>query len=223
SIAMTKLLQNKRGMNAKISTPWGDGELTTKLLGQFNISNCLATLAVMHIMGVSLDLALPILARLDTVPGRMQCIRGRGQPLVVVDYAHTPDALEHALLALREHTPGKLWCVFGCGGGRDKGKRAKMGQIAERYSDQLIITNDNPRQEAPESIVADIVKGLLCGWAAEIELDRGAAIAHAITCADAADIILIAGKGHEQYQQIGDQRIPFSDVEHVKAQMNHVQ
>jgi UDP-N-acetylmuramoyl-L-alanyl-D-glutamate--2,6-diaminopimelate ligase len=131
----------------------------------------------------------------------------------VIDYAHTPDALEKALTSLREHTHGKLWCVFGCGGNRDTDKRHLMGEIAERYSDQIIITDDNPRFENPDKIIDDITQGLLCPWAAEVEQDRQTAIAHAIDCAEAGDVILIAGKGHETYQQIMDEKIPFNDLE----------
>lgn len=220
AITATNIQPSTKGVRAKVHTPWGEGVLTSKLLGQFNVSNLLATLVVMALMDISLEKSLPILSRLDTVPGRMQCLRSPKRPLVVVDYAHTPDALEHALRALRGHAQGQLWCVFGCGGGRDREKRAKMGQIAERYSDQLVITNDNPRDEDPEVIVQDILQGLLCSWAAEIQLDRGAAIAHAVNCAGPGDIVLIAGKGHEQYQQIGAERIPFDDVAHVKSHFN---
>lgn len=215
-----KVVQNQKGARAQISTPWGSGQLNSQVLGRFNISNLLATLCVMALMEISLEKALPIIKRLDTVPGRMQCIRLAKRPMVVVDYAHTPDALEQALMALRPHVQGKLWVVFGCGGGRDREKRAKMGQIAERFGDRLVITNDNPRDEDPDQIVQDILSGLLCAWAAEIEMDRGCAIAHAISCAEAGDIVLIAGKGHEEYQQIGAQRLPFSDVAYVKAHFN---
>lgn len=217
ALTVTRIIQNNKGFQARIKTPWGEGDLVCPFLGNFNIANVLAVLATMSLHNISFDLSLRILKRLDTVPGRMQVIRMSKHPLVVVDYSHTPDAIEQALQALRPHVQGKLWCVFGCGGNRDPGKRALMGQNAERYSDQLIITNDNPRNEDPEQIVADITEGLLCSWAAEIELDRGAAIAHAIDCAEPGDIVLIAGKGHEQYQQVGDEKIPFNDVEQVRA------
>lgn len=222
SIVATKVHQTLKGTQTTIDTSWGPGVIKSHLLGRFNVSNLLAALALMLQNSISIDLALPIISRLDTVPGRMQCIRNKGMPLVVVDYAHTPDALEHALRALRHHTTGKLWCVFGCGGGRDRLKRKVMGQVAERYSDQLIITNDNPRDENPEDIIADILKGLLCSWAAEIVIDRGAAIATAMSCAGANDIVLIAGKGHEQYQQIGNQKIPFNDVQQVNHHVKHL-
>ncbi len=210
---------NGRGFTAKVTSPWGDGVLRSSLLGRFNVSNVLAVLATMGVMGITFDEALSALAAVKTVPGRMEAF-GRGkQPLVVVDYSHTPDSLEQALIALREHCQGKLWCVFGCGGDRDRGKRPLMGEIAERYSDQIIITDDNPRHEAPDVITDEIVKGLLCPWAAEIEHDRAAAIAHAIDCADSPDIVLIAGKGHEAFQQIGDEKLLFSDAEQVKLNL----
>jgi len=137
------------------------------------------------------------------------------KPLIVIDFAHTPDALEQALLVLREHCRSALWCVFGCGGDRDRGKRSMMGQIAERYSDHVVITNDNPRTEDPQQIVNDIVSGLICPWAVEIEYDRKIAIKHVIDCAMPNDIILIAGKGHEDYQIIGKEKLPFSDIDVV--------
>lgn len=209
----------QQGFSATIKTPWGEGVLHSNLLGRFNLSNLLATIATLGIMEIPLDKILQYLGNVPTVNGRMQALGGGKLPLVVVDYAHTPDALEKSLKALREHCSGQLWCVFGCGGNRDKGKRELMGQIAERFSDQLIITDDNPRFENPEIIVEDITKGLLCPWAAEIEHNRRAAIAHAIDCAGAHDVVLIAGKGHEQFQQICSERIPFNDVEQAELQL----
>jgi UDP-N-acetylmuramoyl-L-alanyl-D-glutamate--2,6-diaminopimelate ligase len=210
---------NSKGISAKITTPWGEGQLRSRLLGRFNVNNLLAVLTALLILEVPLQTALECLAAINTIPGRMQVLGGGKLPLVVVDYAHTPDALQQVLLALREHTHGKLWGVFGCGGDRDRGKRPLMGQIAERYSDQLVITDDNPRTEDPERIVADIVNGLLCPWAVEVEHDRGTAIAHVIDCAQAGDVILVAGKGHETYQIIGSENIPFSDVAVVQSQL----
>ncbi len=217
-IIASNIRQNYKGFRAKIESPWGDGELRSQLLGQFNISNVLAVLGVLIVMGISLKEALEGLNHLQTVTGRMQAYGGDKQALVVVDYAHTPDALQQALLALKPHAEGKLWCVFGCGGDRDRGKRPLMGQVAERYSDQLILTNDNPRSESPQTIIDEIKSGLLCPWAVEVELDRGAAIAHAIDCAEPGDVVLIAGKGHEAYQIIGDEKLPFSDIERVQHQ-----
>lgn len=208
------------GVTVNINTPWWGGILKSQLLGRFNISNLLAVIGVLGAMKVDLVQALPHLIDLKTVSGRMQAFGGNKKPLVVIDYAHTPDALEQALLALRECCHGAIWCVFGCGGDRDRKKRAIMGQIAEQYSDYVIITNDNPRSEDPMQIVDDIVQGLSCPWAAEVELDRGAAIAHAIDCTNSGDIILIAGKGHEDYQIIGKEKLYFSDREVVECVLN---
>ena len=204
------------GITADVTTPWGVGTLKSSLLGRFNLSNLLAVTTVLGVMQLNLKLALAAIAELQTVRGRLQAFRRHKKPLIVVDYAHTPDALEQVLLVLREYCHGALWCVFGCGGDRDYGKRPIMGQIVERYSDHIIITNDNPRTEDPQRIINDILQGLLCPWAAEVEPDRRVAIMHAIDCAQANDVVLIAGRGHEEYQIIGNDRLPFSDVEVVR-------
>ena len=218
-IQASQIRLTAQGISAQVTTPWGKGPLHTHLLGRFNLSNLLAVLTTLGIMEIPLADSLRYLAALPGVPGRMQTFGGGKLPLVVVDYSHTPDALEKALLALREHCHGTLWCVFGCGGNRDASKRKLMGQIAERFSDQIIITDDNPRFEDPVAITANIIEGLLCPWAAEVEHDRQAAIAHAIDCAHAGDVILVAGKGHETYQQVGAVKIPFNDAEQVQRQL----
>jgi len=206
------------GIKANITTPWGSGILKSNLLGRFNLSNLLAVISVLGSMGFTLSDMLEKIALLQPLAGRMESFGGgEKKPLVVVDYAHTPDALEQVLRALREHCLERLWCVFGCGGDRDRGKRPLMGQIAERYSDNVIVTSDNPRTENPQQIIDEIITGLLCPWAIAIEPDRRAAIAQALDCAQAGDIVLIAGRGQEQYQIIGDERIPFSDVAVVKT------
>lgn len=207
------------GIKAQIKSPWGSGDLKSQLLGRFNVSNLLAVFTVLELMGIAFKDALAALTKLSTVNGRMQMLGGGKKPLVVIDYAHKPDPLEQVLKCLREHCTGSLWCVFGCGGDRDRGKRPLMGEIAERLSDHIIITNDNPRTENPEQIVNDILQGLLCPWAAEIEYDRRAAIAHAIDCAKENDVILIAGKGHEDYQIIGKEKTHFSDYEEAEKQL----
>jgi len=217
TVVANKIKLHAKGSQAEVITPWGSGTLRLKLLGEFNISNVLAVVIAMQQCGVAVEHSLKLLANLTPIPGRMQTFGGGKQALVVVDYSHTPDALQQALETLRSHTSGKLWCVFGCGGDRDQGKRAQMGQVAERFSDQVIITNDNPRTEPPEVIVDAIKEGLICPWAVEVELDRGAAIAHAIDCADPGDVVLIAGKGHEPYQIIGAEKLPFSDIQQVKT------
>lgn len=209
---------SSKGIQAKIVSPFGEGLLKSPLLGRFNLSNLLASLGAICLLHPQLEFEtiLAHLSKAKTISGRMQTLGGKKQPLIVIDYAHTPDALKQSLMALREHTQGKLWCVFGCGGDRDQGKRPLMGQIAEHYSDQLIITDDNPRNENPKEIVKQITDGLSCPWAAEIEHDRKIAIAHAVECAKAGDIILIAGKGHEHYQYILDRKIAFNDFEQAE-------
>lgn len=223
SIPYVQLLQtnvNEDGVMAAIKTPWGDGVLRSPVLGRFNLDNLLAVLTTLCAMGLPLDQVLSAFEELKPVPGRMQTFGKKGkQPLVVVDYAHTPDALGKALVSLREHRRGKVWCVMGCGGDRDQSKRQIMGRIAERYSDELIITDDNPRTEDPRKIVEDIMAGLLCPWAAKVEHDRESAIIYAVQNAAVNDIVLIAGKGHEKYQQIGKEKLPFNDVEIVESQL----
>lgn len=209
----------ENGITATIHTPWGEGVLhNPRLLGQFTLSNLLVVVAVLGILGLPLEEILARVAQLRGVPGRMETYGGGMQPLVVVDFAHTPDALEQVLGALKKHKTnnGRLWCVFGCGGDRDNGKRPLMGKIAEQYADQLIITDDNSRHEDPKKIVAEILQGLSQPNKAVIEHDRRRAIEHALSCAQANDIVLIAGKGHETYQIIGDKREPFSDALEVQ-------
>jgi UDP-N-acetylmuramoyl-L-alanyl-D-glutamate--2,6-diaminopimelate ligase len=188
------------------------------LLGRFNASNLLATLASLCVSGLPFAEALRRLAATRTVPGRMERFAtGAGHPLVVVDYAHTAGALEAALRSLRAHCSGKLWCVFGAGGDRDHGKRSLMGAVAERFADKVVLTDDNPRTEDAHRIVEDIRAGLKQPAAVEIEHDRGHAISLALQQAAADDIVLIAGKGHETVQLVGNKAIPFSDRERVMA------
>ena len=205
------------GLVLRVRTPWGDGELSTRLIARFNAANLLAVLGVLLAGGMSLESALHRLSGVEAVPGRMQCFGGAGKPLVVVDYAHTPDALEHALRALREHCRGDVWIVFGCGGDRDRGKRPLMGAVAERHADHVVLTNDNPRTEDPHVILADIVAGLREPRGAAVIPDRARAIHHAVGNAGASDAVLVAGKGHEGYQLIGGTKLAFSDAEQVRA------
>jgi UDP-N-acetylmuramoyl-L-alanyl-D-glutamate--2,6-diaminopimelate ligase len=210
------------GVSATVHTPWGTGELQAALIGQFNLSNLLAVLTTLCLLEVPLADALTGISRLRSVPGRMETFGGNHQPLVVVDYAHTPDALEKVLIALRHHCKGQLFCVFGCGGDRDKGKRPMMAKIAERYADSIVITDDNPRHEVPAQIVADIMEGFCQAEQRRpviVEHDRSQAIQDVIQCAAPGDCVLIAGKGAETYQQIGDTKIAFSDVEQVKISL----
>ena len=173
-------------------------------------------LAVLLAWEIPMEDAVARLERLDTVPGRMQSFGGEGQPLVVVDYAHTPDALGKALSSLRSHCRGRLFCVFGCGGDRDRGKRPQMGALAEAMADRVVVTDDNPRHEASAAIIADILEGMEQPGEVLVQPDRARAIAMAIAEAAPGDIVLVAGKGHETWQQVGDLRLPFSDLEQVR-------
>ncbi len=200
------------GLHLAIESSWGAGELQAGLLGRFNAHNLLAALATLLALDLPLDQALARLTQTAPVAGRMEQIGGKpGQPLAVIDYAHTPHALEQALTGLREHRGGRLWCVFGCGGDRDSGKRPLMGEIAERLADRVIVTDDNPRREDPARIVSAIVAGMQGPATATVIHDRRQAIEQALTEAHAGDAVLIAGKGHEEDQIVGTQRLPFSD------------
>ena len=200
------------GLELQLHTSWGAAKQESRLIGRFNASNLLGSLAVLLASGTDIDAATASLGNQKAVPGRMQSLGGRGMPTVVVDYAHTPDALEKVLLTLREVTGnGKVICVFGCGGDRDRGKRPMMGTVASRFADIRIITSDNPRSESALAIMDAIAMGME-GEHSAIE-DRAKAIAHAVSLAHATDTVLIAGKGHEDYQEIAGVRHPFSDVE----------
>jgi UDP-N-acetylmuramyl-tripeptide synthetase len=193
--------------------------LQTRLIGSYNVSNLLCVLATLRSLGVPLTEAVQACSQLSPVPGRMECLGGApGQPLVAIDYAHTPDALEQALRALRpmaEQRQGRLWCVFGCGGDRDPGKRPLMGAIAQRLADVVLVTSDNPRSEAPQDIVTQILQGLSSDRGVSVQLDRAQAIAQAIARAGARDVLLLAGKGHEQTQEVAGQKWPFADQDHA--------
>jgi len=211
----------RNGLRMKIITPWGTGIIENNWLGRFNAVNLLAVFATLGALGIPFDTALAAISLATVVPGRMETFGGNGtRPLVVVDYAHTPDALEQVLCVLREFGAGKLWCVFGCGGERDRGKRPLMGNIAEQYADHVIVTNDNPRHEEPAGIIRAILSGMQEPSRALVISDRASAIKHAIHTALADDIILIAGKGHENYQQIGENRLPFRDQDEVRRNLN---
>ena len=188
------------------------------LVGQFNVSNLLAVIGTLMASGFTLEDAAGVAESLTPPQGRMQTLGGIGEPLVVVDYAHSPDALEQVLTAVRATVnarDGRLVCVFGCGGDRDPGKRPLMGEVAGRLADRVMLTSDNPRGEDPEQIVGDILGGV--GAAADVVVDRAQAIRQAILAAAADDVVVIAGKGHEPYQEIRGVRYPFSDVEQTRA------
>lgn len=195
-------------------------ELQTQLVGQYNVSNLLGVIAAMRAMDVPLVAAVQACGGLLPVPGRMERIALEGQPLVAVDYAHTPDALDKALQALRplaDQRGGQLWCVFGCGGNRDTTKRPLMAAVAEKNADRVVVTSDNPRSEKPEAIISQILLGLSHHQCVQVQADRALAIADALAQAGAGDVVLIAGKGHEDYQEIGGVKHPFSDLEHARA------
>jgi UDP-N-acetylmuramoyl-L-alanyl-D-glutamate--2,6-diaminopimelate ligase len=204
------------GLDIDFDGSWGAATLRSRFVGDFNVENLLAVLATLLTSGVSMQQAIAALENCTAPPGRMETLTAPGRPLAIVDYAHTPDALEKALLAVRKHRSGKLVCVFGCGGDRDPGKRPLMGAIAERLADRVVVTDDNPRTEDGDAIVADILKGLAHPDQVTVERDRAAAIARAIAESDAGDVVLIAGKGHEDYQIVGAERRSFSDREQAQ-------
>ena len=194
--------------------------LQTRLIGHYNVSNLLGVLAGLRALGVPLEHALYACAQLSPVPGRMEQIQSPGQPLVAVDYAHTPDALDKALQALRPvaaERGGQLWCVFGCGGDRDAGKRPLMGAVAQQQADRVVVTSDNPRSEDPAAILHQILQGTIAGNTVRAEPDRAIAIAQTLIEAASNDVVLIAGKGHEDTQETAGVRVPFSDMAHAQS------
>ncbi len=218
----TDLQLNGLGIKANIITPWGEAQLDSILVGQFNLNNLLAVITALCLLKYPLNSVMQAVNQLQSVEGRMQSFGGNDhQPLVIVDYAHKPDALEKVLIALRQQCSGKLFCVFGCGGERDRGKRPLMAKIAEQYADEVIVTDDNPRHEN----AADIVKEILAGFSdvsnVKVEHDRSKAIQDTIRFAGKHDCVLIAGKGAETYQLIGDEKFPFNDAEKVKEILGH--
>jgi len=216
-VRATALRAGVDGLQLQIESSAGSAQLRSPLLGEFNADNLLTVLALLLGLGVELGAACEALAQCRAPAGRMETLGGGDLPLAVVDYAHTPDALQKALSALRVHTPGRLWCVFGCGGERDTGKRAAMGGIAARLADHVVITDDNPRSEDPAAIARAILDGMPRADRAEVIHDRAAAIAGALARAQPGDTVLIAGKGHEDVQQIGGQRLPFNDLQVARA------
>jgi UDP-N-acetylmuramoyl-L-alanyl-D-glutamate--2,6-diaminopimelate ligase len=221
-LAATAVRRSARGLAFEIEVPAGTDRASPRvieapLVGDFNIDNLLSVFAALLALDVPPTAALEALARVTAPPGRMQVIGAEGQPLVVVDYAHTPDALAKALAAARLHCRGRLIVVFGCGGDRDRGKRPQMAAIAANLADGIVVTDDNPRTESPAQIAAQIVAGLPNGRHAEIIHDRAEAICTALASAGADDVVLVAGKGHEDYQIIGAERRPFDDAQQVRV------
>jgi UDP-N-acetylmuramoyl-L-alanyl-D-glutamate--2,6-diaminopimelate ligase len=212
SLCAARVTLDLHGMSMQIDGSFGKTEVATRLLGRFNAENVLIVVACLLGLGASLGDTARVLGECVPPPGRMEVVEpaARGKPVAVVDYAHSPDALAEALRALREHCTGALWCVFGCGGDRDPGKRRIMGAVADELADQIIVTDDNPRSEDPQAITRDIQSGITSREVRVIH-DRGEAIAAALKEAQASDVVLIAGKGHEDYQIYGETRRSFSD------------
>jgi UDP-N-acetylmuramoyl-L-alanyl-D-glutamate--2,6-diaminopimelate ligase len=204
----------------------GGAELPVRLplLGQFSVLNALAAAAVAEVIGIAPEAIREGLQTVDPVPGRFEAYGGCDRPRVVVDYCHTPDSMDRLLRFCRELAPGRLWVVFGCGGDRDRGKRPLMGRVALRWADRVILTTDNPRHEDPRDIVEDILRGMEDpGDRVWIELDRARAIREAVGEARPGDLVVLCGKGHETYQIVGDERLPFDDREEARRALERWQ
>ncbi len=225
-VYMSNLQITKDGYRGRLHTPLGSGNFLSPLIGDFNLMNILQAVAILVQQGLPLKDLLVALNEFPGVPGRMQLINmdgfkfKDGYPLVIVDYAHTPDGLQNALIASRSLTDKKLICVFGCGGDRDRGKRSKMGEVAAKFADYLVVTSDNPRQEDPQQIIRDIQAGITLDSDLLIEPERSIAIQLAIEKANKNDVVLIAGKGHEDYQILKDQTIHFDDREQARKALS---
>jgi UDP-N-acetylmuramoyl-L-alanyl-D-glutamate--2,6-diaminopimelate ligase len=217
-----KLDLSQRGLSLSIETPWGPAAVRSRLLGGFNAANLLGVLGVLLAAGMELHEAARALGELEPVAGRLEMLREPGKPLVVVDYAHSPDALQKVLETLRGllEADARLICVFGCGGDRDAGKRSLMGEVATRLAHEAVVTSDNPRSEDPRTIIEHIIGGAHANY--HVEEDRALAIHRAVRSARPGDVVLIAGKGHEPYQEIRGVRLPFSDVEVARAALRGV-
>lgn len=210
-VSIENLQQSLDGLAFDLVGPWGRAHIASTLLGAFNAHNLACAIVAAHQAGVAMDALIAAVPTLTAVPGRMEPLRAEGAPLVVIDYAHTPDALRQVAAAVRAQCDGTLCVVFGCGGDRDRGKRPLMAQAVSEFADRAVITSDNPRSEDPLAIIKDIEEGMSAPYA--VCEDRGAAIAQAIKETEAGDCVLVAGKGHEDYQIVGDQRLHFSDRE----------
>jgi UDP-N-acetylmuramoyl-L-alanyl-D-glutamate--2,6-diaminopimelate ligase len=218
TLQASEIRNSHAGTTFQVESPYGSAQVKAQLIGQFNVSNMLGVMGVLLAKGIVWRSVVEGIEALEAVPGRMQQLGGHDAPLVVIDYAHTPDALEKTLVALRQvatERSGGLWCVFGCGGDRDPGKRAQMG-AASLAADHVIVTSDNPRTEDPAEIIEQIVAGMDQASTPHLEiLDRAAAILSAVRHATKADVILLAGKGHETYQEIKGKKLPFLDADHA--------
>jgi UDP-N-acetylmuramoyl-L-alanyl-D-glutamate--2,6-diaminopimelate ligase len=223
-LRLEELVFSPRGVSGRLITPKGEGRFDSPLLGRFNLMNLLQAVGALVQQGLPVAQLLEGVSHFGGVPGRMERVSaGAGAsslPTVLVDYAHTPDGLENALKASRPFAAGRLICVFGCGGDRDRGKRPQMGAIAAALADRVVVTSDNPRTEDPERILADVVAGIPAGADLQVEGDRATAIADAVGQAGRDDLVLIAGKGHEDYQILGTTRIHFDDREEAEKALN---
>lgn len=215
-VIANEIQHQPHGVSFNLHTHLGDVAIVSPLLGDFNVDNLLAAISVLLIKGITLRQIAEGVAKLTPITGRMESTALVGFPTAVVDYAHTPDALENALIACREHCHGSLWVVFGCGGDRDKGKRSLMAQAAETFADHMVITNDNPRSESPEAIAQDVLAGCKYPKKVTIILDREQAVLMTLEKAKANDIVLLAGKGHEDYIIIGKETMAYNEREIVK-------
>lgn len=215
-----RIRDTEAGMAFTVREGEAAADLEVALIGRYNVANLLGVIGAMRALGIPLAEAASACTALTPVPGRMEHVRVDGAPLVAVDYAHTPDALDHALQALRPLTlarGGQLWCVFGCGGDRDATKRPMMAAVAQRRADRVVVTSDNPRSERPEAIIAQVLRGFSDTTGVDVEVDRADAIAFAVDSARPTDVILLAGKGHERHQEIAGRRLPFHDAEQARA------
>lgn len=212
-LCVTEVAYHPQGARIAFRSSWGDGQIDSPLMGAFNVSNLTLALATLLALDYPLADLLRSAAHLQPVCGRMEVFSAPGRPTVLVDYAHTPDALEKALEAARLHCHGQLWCVFGCGGDRDRGKRPLMGALAEQLADRVVITDDNPRTEDPQAIVADILAGLVAPGVVQVIAGRAEAVTAAVMNAAPNDVVLLAGKGHEDYQIVGQRKLDYSDRE----------
>lgn len=208
---------SSQGVTFDLITADDEISINSPLIGDFNIDNLLAAISVLLAKGIAIAEIQQAVKHLVPVSGRMEAFKSPNKPLAIVDYAHTPDALESALLASKQHCQGQLWVVFGCGGNRDKGKRAQMGEIAERLSEQIVITNDNPRNEQPQAIADDILMGCKNKEKITVMLERQKAVLHALTNAKQQDVVLLAGKGHEDYIEMNSQRFNYNERELVSS------
>ena len=218
---MEDLCITSNGVSGRLISPLGEGAFQSPLLGRFNLMNLLQAVGALLQQQLPLPDLLQAVSDFRGVPGRMERVLVEDAitttlPTVLVDYAHTPDGLENALAAARPFAEGRLICVFGCGGDRDRGKRPQMAAIAARLADRVVVTSDNPRTEDPLRILEDVVQGIPNGIDRVVEPDRGAAIAQTIAEADAADLVLVAGKGHEDYQILGVEKVHFDDREEAQ-------